>query len=61
MLDDRLRLGPFPVFSDEWRSPIFVSDIVAVCTRVVEKGNTFAYPHHVFNLGGPDGYVVLAY
>ena len=60
MLDDRLRQGPFPVFSDEWRSPIFVSDIVAVCTTVVENGNRFHYPYHVFNLGGPEGYVVLA-
>ena len=58
MLDDRLRLGPFPVFSDEWRSPIFIGDIVAVCTTIVEKKTAFPYSHRVFNLGGREGCVV---
>ena len=58
MLDHRLQLGPFPVFHDEHRSPIFIRDIVAVCTKVVENGNAFPYQHRVFNMGGPDGCVI---
>jgi hypothetical protein len=59
MLDEKLGKGPFPVFVDEWRSPIFVGDIVTICVKVVHFKKTFAYPHTVFNLGGPDGCALL--
>ena len=47
---------PSTFFSDEWRTPTYVADLVAACHSAVElcEQLTVAAAERVFNVGGPE-------
>jgi len=49
-LDSSLSSGPVQLFEDEWRSPIFVLDLVALCLRLL--GAELAQGDRTLNAGG---------
>ena len=42
---------PCDFFTDEWRTPTFISDLVAAVRAAVEKDG--ALPRRIYNVGGP--------
>mmetsp|Transcript_22484 Transcript_22484/g.31275 ORF Transcript_22484/g.31275 Transcript_22484/m.31275 type:complete len:314 (+) Transcript_22484:102-1043(+) len=48
--------GPDPIdfFHDEWRSPIFVHDIVKIITLLSAHIEDYPFSSRVYNMGGPE-------
>jgi dTDP-4-dehydrorhamnose reductase len=55
-LDAALAAGEAELFEDEYRSPVYVADIVRVCAALLARGApaAAAAPHRTLNLGGPE-------